>query len=243
MAVAAATPWQVELLRSARRLGAGLWAGFLCGAIIGGAGGRLAMFVLRLTSDPRLVGTKTDDGFVIGEFTGDTIFLVGLTTLAGALGGLFYLGVRPWLPEHFRTKFMAVFGAAVGGALVIHPDGIDFTRLEPLWLAVAMFIAIPALYGAAMSSLTERLFTAREAPAGRYGWALLLLGPLPVLIMGPIGWMTLAVLIVGWVLNRRGDLSRVWSSQPAVWIGRAALLSVILWALATLAKDVLAILG
>ena len=32
----------------------------------------------------------------------------------------------------------------MGGALLIQPDGLDFRLLEPLPLAIAFFIAIPA---------------------------------------------------------------------------------------------------
>ena len=37
------------------------------------------MLMLRLTSDPTLRGLETDDGFVIGRFSGDTVFLLILT--------------------------------------------------------------------------------------------------------------------------------------------------------------------
>jgi hypothetical protein len=60
--------------------------GALTGAVIGGVGGRLAMFVLRLMSDPSLHGRETDDGFTIGVISGATLFLVGLTAFLGVAG-------------------------------------------------------------------------------------------------------------------------------------------------------------
>ena len=115
------------------------------------------MFVLRVTSDTSLHGVKTDDDFIIGRFSAETLFLIIATAALGVLGGIVYLGVRTWLPERQRAPLAGVFGGIVGGALVISPDGLDFTRLEPLPLAVAMFIALPALYGATMSLFVERL--------------------------------------------------------------------------------------
>ena len=38
----------------------------MAGLLVGGVGGRVAMLLLRLTSDPRLRGLETDDGFTIG---------------------------------------------------------------------------------------------------------------------------------------------------------------------------------
>jgi len=161
-----ATSWVRDAAWDARRFGRGIWAAIFCGFLIGGVGGRLAMFVLRLTSDPSLKGRLTDDGFEIGSFTGNTFFLVALCTAAGLLGGLFFLVVRGWLPERGRPLMMAAFGGAVGGSVVIHPGGIDFTQLDPLALAIVMFIALPALYGAAMSRLVD-LWIARANQAQR----------------------------------------------------------------------------
>ena len=52
----------------------GGWAGFL----VGGVGGRIAMFVLRLTSTDSVRGTQSDDGFTIGQLSGATVFLLSL---------------------------------------------------------------------------------------------------------------------------------------------------------------------
>jgi hypothetical protein len=232
-----ASTWQDDLQVSARRLGAGMLAGFLSGALVGGLGGRLAMLALRLTSDPSLRGMETDDGFVIGEFTDGTGFLILFTAFLGVLGGMFYLAIRSWLPPRSRKVVMAVLGATVGGALVVHPDGIDFTLLEPLWLAVAMFVALPSLYGLALSALAERLLQ-QEGGAGRYlGWSAVLALLAPILA-GPPGLIPVALLALGWVLNRRLPLTSVWSSEPAAWVGRAALLAVSVSALLALFGDV-----
>ena len=148
---------ETEWLGLLRRLGAASLAGLVAGLAVGGVGGRLAMFVLRLTSSDSLRGVPTDDGFDIGSFTTDTIGLVLFTTLAGALFAVPYFVVRRWLPERRRPTQAAVFFGLVGGAAVIEPGGVDFTFIDPQVLAVALFIALPAAYGAAMAAGTEWL--------------------------------------------------------------------------------------
>jgi hypothetical protein len=80
--------WQ-DLASPGATLASGVSAGFISGLLIGGVGGRLAMFLLRLTSDPALRGAQTDDGFTIGVFSTETLFLLGVTAGLGILGGAF----------------------------------------------------------------------------------------------------------------------------------------------------------
>lgn len=243
-----ATSWVRDAAWDARRFGRGIWAAIFCGFLIGGVGGRLAMFVLRLTSDPSLIGRLTDDGFEIGSFTGNTFFLVALCTAAGLLGGLFYLVIRGWLPERGRPLMMAAFGGAVGGSVVIHPGGIDFTQLDPLALAIVMFIALPALYGAAMSRLVD-LWIARanqaQRPehAGALGAVVAFAPLLGLAIIGPIGLATVVLLLAGWFMNRRGvPIERLWHSRAVTLIGRAAMAGVAGLAAFVLAQDITRIL-
>lgn len=237
-----ARPWKADLQRSARRVGTGLMAGVISGALVGGVGGRVAMFVLRLGSNPSLHGVETDDGFVIGEFTSDTGFLILLTAAAGAIGGLFYLAVRPWLMVRFRMPAVASFFAIVGGALVINPEGIDFKLLDPLWLAVVLFVTLPALYGMALHALAERIPAVAGERQGIHAWfsALAPLGAAAVL--GPFGLILILVLCVGWVINREIAFSRIWTTPPVVWIGRAVLVGIGGLALVNLTGDIGAIL-
>lgn len=227
------------------RLASGLWGGLLSGLVIGGLGGRLAMFVLRVTSDPSLRGMETDDGFIIGRFSGDTIFLVILTTVIGLLGGIFYMLVRGWFPQRLRPVVMGILGAAVGGALVIRPDGIDFTLLEPLPLAIAMFVALPALYGVAVSLLTETFLRSAEARSKR-GWILVLLPLLPIAALGPLGILILlaafGVWAAGTMLGRHLPLAGIWRSSPVTWLGRAAVAGLTVYATVGLIQDSVEIL-
>jgi hypothetical protein len=242
MSVEAGATWQSDLKAAARHLASGIWGGLIPGAVIGGIGGRLAMLVLRLTSDSSLHGLETDDEFVIGKFSGDTFFLVLFTTALGALGGLFYLGVRGWVPKRHRALVMGLFGGAFGGATIIRPDGVDFTLLDPLWLAVVMFIALPAFYGVAMSTLVERFLARAESRDRSQGWVAALL-PLAVLgIGGPFGLFALLIAGLVWNINRTVPLAAFWNSAVVAWVGRAALVGVGLLATSTLVKDVAEVL-
>jgi hypothetical protein len=242
MKVATSATWGEDLRMAARRLSAGLWAGLICGALVGGIGGRIAMFVLRLTSDSSLRGRETDDGFIIGDVTGDSFFLILFVTAIGTAGGVFYLGVRGWIPKRHRALAMGLFGGAVGGAAVIHPDGIDFVVLEPLWLAIVMFIALPALYGVAMSALCEALTARAEGGKETQAWVGAILPLLAALVLGPIGLLVIAVLGLGWVINRQVSLARLWRSQPVTWLGRTALVAIGTFAVVVLIGDVTQIL-
>ena len=235
--------WQQDLTTRARPVSTAIGAGLLMGGLIGGVGGRLSMFVLRLTSAPSLHGVETDDGFTIGVFSGATLFLVIMTCVLGMLGGILYLVVRTWLPVAWRTGLTGVFGGIVGGTAVIRPGGIDFTLLDPLPLAIVMFVGLPAIYGVAMSRLVERRLNAEIEPRG---WPASLLGLVPLVLLGFVGFVGLAVAVVMsmlFVLHRAApEVTALWRSTSVVWIGRAALLGVTGVAFAGLIRDVVQVL-
>lgn len=229
--------WQQDLSASARRLSAGVVAGAAMGGLIGGLGGRLAMFVLRLTSTPKPHGLETDDGFTMGVFSRFTFFLVIVTAVLGILGGIGYLAVRAWLPVAWRAGLTGAFGGIVGGAAFIHPGGIDFKLLAPLPLAVVIFIALPAIYGMAMSRLIERRL--KTEPGGSL---IPFVGLIPLVLMAFVGPRGLAVVVALpglFVLHRAAPgVADVWRSASVVWLGRAALLGVTGVALVALIRDV-----
>lgn len=230
-------------LAGVRKLSAAVAAGALAGFVVGGVGGRLAMFVLRLTSDPSVRGRVSDDGFTIGILSGATVFLFGLTTVVGALGGAAYLAIRTWLPPGGRPWVAGALTGLVGGALVIRPHGIDFTELEPLWLAVGMFVALPAVYGVATSLLAERFLKPDSrllrSGAGIASWVALL----PLALTGPPGLAILAVVVALALAGPRVQgMGRLWASAPAVWLGRTALVAVGIRAAFELGRDVTTIL-
>jgi hypothetical protein len=132
-----------------------LAAGALAGAIVGGVGGRLAMLLLRLTSPESVTGMTTDDGFEIGVFTADTLNLVAGMTMFGGVNGALYAMLRRGIPSRLRLPLWTMFGAVLGGATIVHDDGVDFTVLEPLLLAIALFVLLPGLASAVVVILVE----------------------------------------------------------------------------------------
>jgi hypothetical protein len=146
-------PTFTHMLRRAWLAGA---AGGVAGFLIGGVCGRLAMFILRLTSDDFVRGAESDDGFTIGRFSLATGFLLLITAALGSIAAVAYMTVRPALPARWRRAMWATLCGAIGGAAIIHSDGIDFNLLEPTALAIAMFIAIPAGGGWLMAYFIDR---------------------------------------------------------------------------------------
>ena len=229
----------VELRGGAAHLSAGVWSGLLSGLIIGGLGGRLAMGILRVTSDPSLVGMDTDDGFKIGIVSGSTMFLVLFCAALGLVGGLVYLAVRSWLPESSRGAWTALITGAIGSALVIKPEGIDFTLVEPLYLSVPMFIVIPALYGWALSAWTERFMKRKSSSLGAWAAFVPLLG---LALIGPIGVIALALGFVTWMVVRRAPaIASMWKSRWVTAVGRALLVGATVIGLVALTSDIIEI--
>ncbi len=135
-----------DALMLARYATLGAAAGGLGGFIVGGIGGRIAMFVLRLTSPDYIRGLESDDGFEMGRFDiSSTLDLLVVTTILGIVGGLIVVVGRPFFPRKYAPFGWALAAGAIVGAIIVKDDGVDFTLLEPVGLAVAMFIAIPAI--------------------------------------------------------------------------------------------------
>ena len=144
---AAAVAWWVVV---------GAASGALAGGLVGGVGGRLAMLLLRLTSPDLATGMISDDGFEIGVVSFDTAQLVLAMAMLGAINGVLYAALRSALPRKLRLPLWSVFAAVVGGATVVHDDGVDFTLLEPAALAIALFVALPGAAAAVVVLLVER---------------------------------------------------------------------------------------
>jgi hypothetical protein len=145
--------------RSAGRvLGIGVLAGAVSGLVVGGIGGRLFMFVLA-ELNPEETGVMTDDGFPMGQFTvSGTVNLLVITTVIGVIGGLVFLALRGlrFGPRWFQVLSMPVGATLVIGSMLVHSEGVDFTLLQPWWLAVGMTLAVPFLYTLMLTALADR---------------------------------------------------------------------------------------
>jgi hypothetical protein len=181
-------------------------AGVSIGVLVVGVGSRLAMFVLRLTSPDQVIGLTSDDGFTIGRFTlGGTYNLLVLGAAVGIIGAAAYRAVAPWLlgPGWFRRFTTAAASGAVVGSMLVHADGIDFRLLKPLWLAIGLFVALPALFAVAIGVAVDRVSSADSwTNVGRRRWVvpvLLIAAFPPVLVFAVPALVVLTV----WVPVRR----------------------------------------
>jgi len=231
--------WLGALQRATYRLGVATVAGGLLGLAIGGVGGRLAMMLLARLN-PEATGLISDDGFHIGQFTVvATLNLLILTTLVGILGGGIYLVMRPLMigPRWFQLLSISVGPAIVVGAVLVHPDGVDFTALRPVWLAVALFVVIPGVYAALLTLLADRWMNTTEHPSWRrrvlFTASLILWAPLaPFLLPGALVWFLFEL------LRRRIGDDILRSNPPFAWVLRLGLGLVFLVSLADLTRDI-----
>lgn len=230
-----------------RTLGATTAIGMVLGLAIGGVGGRLAMRALFLTTGLGVRGVLSDDGFRIGEFSvAATANLLVTGTLFGIVGAFVYLGVRPFLigPRWLHSLTCGLAAGAVIGSLLVNPEGVDFTLLAPTWFAIALFVAIPAAFGAVTPLVMEwALRTDGWARTARLRWAV---SPLLVFLFPPllllVGVPVAGVLIARYGLSRSPQLERVAQGQIAMWAMRGAWLVIAALGAVALGADVAALL-
>jgi len=220
-------------------------AGIPTGVLVAGVGSRLAMLLLRVTSDDSVNGLESDDGFTIGEVTlSGTYNLLMLGATVGVIGAGAYRMVRPWLigPNWLRRVTVALGAGAVVGSMLIHADGIDFRALTPTWLAIGLFVALPATFALAVAVAVDRVedphsWTRRP----RIRWLL----PLVCIVLFPFSLLALvfsaAVLatltaVGAWRDERSPERAR---AHPAVvLVVRAAWLGIAVLGVLALVNDV-----
>lgn len=227
----------------ARRAAAVGCAALAAGLLVGALGGRLAMRLLAAVN-PEDGGLLTDDGFSVGQVTS-----VGTAQLALAaiqltmVGATVFMLVRPFLLGRGTTR-VALCAAGFGltaAALLVDPDGTDFSQLQPLWLAEALFVMLPVALVAVFAALAERWLApgswflsaspARVLPL----LALWVLGGPALLVAVPL---FLGALLVALLARRRP------AAPPAVrWGGRGALVLIAGSGVWNLVSDTAEILG
>ena len=227
---------------SARRLATIVLVGAACGLLFGGVGGRLAMLVLARLN-PEVAGVESDDGFVMGQFTvRDTVNLLLAGLLLGLVGAVIYFVVRAlrFGPRWFQVLSIAVGAGVCVAAPIVHPDGVDFQLLKPLWLAIGLFIAIPFLYGGALTLVAERWLADGSWYQRLPGWAAYL--PLALLLLVPF---VIPVLVVGWVaafvIRSSAAGGALLQRREPRWFGRLILAGYFTLALQDLVADAAAL--
>jgi hypothetical protein len=219
--------------------------GISAGVILIGVGSRLAMLLLRVTSPGGVRGVKSDDGFIIGKVTlAGSYNLLLLGAAFGIIGAAAYLVVAPWLigPTWFRRLTTGLAAAVVVGSMLVHADGIDFTKLKPMWLAIGVFIALPGLFGALVGVVVDAVrkpgsWTAR----GRWRWLL------PLILVGCFPLSIVVILVAApvfgaWVLvSQLGQIERIRRSASYALAIRTAWLVVAILGLVAIINDTQAV--
>jgi hypothetical protein len=148
-------------LGPARYIGALLVAGPGAGLLAAGAGGRLIMRLLAVTS-PDAHGQITEAGEEIGEITasGTVGFFLFAGVPAGALTVLLFVLAGSLLPRGY-------LGGAVLGLLLLvlvgtqleplRADNFDFNLVGPDWLSLLSFTALAVFQGMLTWALAGRL--------------------------------------------------------------------------------------
>jgi hypothetical protein len=122
--------------------------------------------------------------------------------------------------------------------MLVHSDGVDFRLLKPLWLAIGLFVALPALFAVAIGIGVDRVASANSwTKVGRRRWALplvLIAGFPAVLFVAVPALLVLAV----WVPVRR-SVERIGDVPFGLRVAvRVAWLAVAVAGLIALARDV-----
>ena len=220
-------------------------AGITTGAIVAGLLSRIGMGLLRVTSPDRVNGLQSDDDFTIGKVTlAGTYNLMVLGAIVGLIGFATYRVVKPWLigPHWFRRLTLALGAGAVAGSMLVHSDGIDFTVLKPKWLAIGMFVALPALFAVVLAAMVDSV-SRPESWTARRPWRWLL--PIVILACFPVAifFTAMALVPVGiWAMAREGDVAE--EIHKVRWLPnvvRAGFLAIAVLGVLSLINDVTAL--
>ena len=206
----------------AHHVGTAALAGIVAGVLVGGLLGRVVMRISGFMAGPALAGVHTENGNVVGDVTvAGTLALITFVGLpSGALGGLLYALLEPWL-RRLRPWHGLAFGVALlatAGFAFLDPANFDFRRFGVLVVNVAMFAALFVLFGVSTAWLFERLRVLRAGATAVarivdiLAWlALLLAGIVVALLLGGaaglepmLAIVIVAVLLVPAVVRWRG---------------------------------------
>lgn len=222
-----------------------LVAGIASTLLVTGAGGRLAMRLLALTS-PEATGRLTEAQATVGEITfeGTLAFLLfGALPFAFASTAL-YLLVAPWLPRGRLAGPVFGLAAFVMVSPFIDPlrsDNVDFDIVGPGWLSVLVFSALAVVQGAFLAAFAGRL--SRSLPLmTRANWPDTVLPLLIGVALFPLG----AILAIGALVTFALPRLLPWflavrAARVGVVVGRVLLVLAVVAALPAFAASVISI--
>lgn len=223
--------WRGDVKAAARVWAAVLLVGVVCGVVVVGVMSRLVMLLLA-SMNPAAAGVRSDDGFVMGQFTlSGSAQLAGAGAQIGATAAFVYVAVRGLMigPPWFRLLSISVGPDVVVGSMLVHTSGVDFNILEPLWLTIGSFVLLPVVFCAALHLLAEKALRG----GGVRSKPLLVLGLLLAVATFPLT-LTLGI---GWWVTRQLRLREGHSTWGWAWTLRAVLALVFLLAVANLVSD------
>lgn len=208
-------------------------AGLGAGLLVAGAGARLVMRLLAVTSPEEAQGRVTEADEIVGEITvGGTIGFVVFTGLFfGLATGAFYLLVRRWLPAG-RLGGLA-FGAlllVVAGTRIepLRADNPDFDLAGPSWVSLLAFGALVLAHGVVVGALAVRY----AATLPLLAWERrALVRHAPLLLLLPLVFPVLVAVLVGLIVV---GLSQVEPIRAALRAPQAALIGRVVLAAAAL---------
>ena len=225
-----------------RTLAAGAIGGGFVGLLTGGVLGRTLMRVLAVTAPKHVEDRRTDDMQPVGQISlGGTLTLFVTTIALGAIAGLVYLWVRRVLPPSRRGRagLLALFVGSIGGAFLVHDHpSFDYSVLQPEWLAVLSFVAIPTLFGLLAPAVVDRLAT----PTGWVGrvpaWLMILVAAAAL----NIALVVVAVpVLVAFALSRSEAALSFWRTHAVTVAGRVLFVLMVVWGLYGIATDVVSL--
>jgi hypothetical protein len=143
-------------------------AGAVGGVLATGAGGRLVMALLALSS-PGSHGMLTEAEARIGEVTasGTLGFMVFVGLPAGVLSAALFALASPALPRgRLGGTVLGLVLLVLAGSLIdpLRSDNFDFALVGPDWLSVLAFVALAAFQGLVTHSLALRAGLPRTPP-------------------------------------------------------------------------------
>lgn len=222
-ASAGTTPFRTRLGDALADAGAVALAGGISGLVAIGAGSRLSMRLVALSSGTIGTGIRPDSDAIPGEITLDgTMFLLMAGTFIGVVFAVMVaLLLERWLPRAGRRRTLVVVGLTswAPGLLLVTPDNPDFALFGPAWLAVALFSGCTLGYGLLTAALTRRW---RPPDRGLPHWVLAVIGVAglvgTVAVMGSTGLFGLTV-AAPIVLVLLASVIAAANRRPRWWFG------------------------
>ena len=222
-------------------------AGIGAGIMAAGAGGRLVMRLLAVTSGDDAQGRITEANEVVGRISADgTIGFVVFTALffGSATGGA-YLLMRRWLPAGRAggLTFGALLLVLAGTRLEPLREGNpDFDLVGPGWVSVVAFAALVLFHGMLVAALAGRI--SRAVPLlGREPRAIAAHAPL---LLAPLVSVVIALVVLGALVvlvTRARPVVAAWHARRLRPAGQVVLALLALAALPGFLSAVASILG